>query len=169
MQMEKPSTLTILKNAILIERKGKSLYQKAADHTKDDSVKTFFQDLVNDEQEHINILEKQFKAFMKDGRFLAGGFENNAAVVDAPDILDESLKDKINAADFEATAITAAIGFEEKAVKLYTQSAEEATDPEEKKLYNWLSVWEKTHLKKLIALEESLMESVWQDNNFWPF
>ncbi len=82
---------------------------------------------------------------------------------------DITIKDKINAADFEATAITAAIGFEEKAVKLYALRAEEATDPEEKKLYNWLSVWEKTHLKKLMALEASLMESVWQDNNFWPF
>ncbi len=167
--MDKPSTLTILKNAILIERKGKSLYQKAMEHSKDDSVKAFFQDLVNDEQEHVNILEKQFKAFMKDGKFLAGAYENDAAKVDAPNILDETLKDKINAADFEATAITAAIGFEEKAVKLYALRAEEATDPEEKKLYNWLSVWEKTHLKKLMALEESLMESVWQDNNFWPF
>lgn len=166
--MDKPSTLTILKNAILIERKGKSLYQKAMDHSNDDSVKAFFQDLVNDEQAHVDILEQQFKAYMKDGKFLAGEFENDASKVQAPDILDESLKDKINAADFEATAITAAISFEEKAVKLYSQRSEEATDPEEKKIYNWLSVWEKTHLKKLMALEESLMDSVWQDNNFWP-
>lgn len=77
--------------------------------------------------------------------------------------------DKIDAASFEATAITAAIGFEQKAVKMYTQRSEEATDPEEKKMYAWLSTWEKTHLKKLMTLEESLIESVWNDNNFWPF
>lgn len=167
--MDKSNTLTILKHAFLIERKGKSLYQKAMDHAKDDAVKDFFKDLVKDEQEHMNILEKQFKSYMKDGKFMAGGFENDASVVTAPDILDDALKGKINAASFEATAITAAISFEEKAVKMYAQRAEEATDPEEKKMYNWLAVWEKTHLKKLMALEESLLESVWQDNNFWPF
>ncbi len=168
-KMEKSNTLTILKNAFLIERKGKSLYEKAMEHAQDDMVKSFFKDLVDDETEHMNILEKQFKAYMKSGKFMAGGFENDASKVEAPDILDDALKDKINAADFEATAITAAISFEEKAVKMYTQRAEEATDPEEKKMYHWLAVWEQTHLKKLVALEESLIENVWQDNNFWPF
>ena len=167
--MDKSNTLTILKNAFLIERKGKSLYEKAVDHAKDETVKAFFKDLANDEQEHMNILEKQFKALMKDGKFMAGGFENDGAAVTAPDILDETLKGKINAASFEATAITAAISFEEKAVKMYTERAQQASDPEEKKMYHWLSVWEKTHLKKLMALEASLIEDVWNDNSFWPF
>lgn len=167
--MDKSNTLTILKHAFLMERKGKSLYDKACDHAKDDTVKAFFKDLSDDEQEHMNILEKQFKSYMNSGKFMAGGFENDGGAVTAPDILDETLKDKINAAGFEATAITAAISFEEKAVKMYAQRAQEATDKEEKKMYNWLSVWEKTHLKKLLALEASLIESVWQDNSFWPF
>jgi len=167
--MDKSNTLTILKNAFLIERKGKSLYEKAVDHAKDETVKAFFKDLANDEQEHMNILEKQFKALMKDGKFMAGGFENDGAAVTAPDILDETLKGKINAASFEATAITAAISFEEKAVKMYTERAQQASDPEEKKMYHWLSVWEKTHLKKLMALEASLIEDIWNDNSFWPF
>ncbi len=166
--MDKSNTLTILKNAFLIERKGKSLYQKAMDHAENNEVKAFFKDLVDDEQEHMNILEKQFKAYMKDGKFMAGGFENNGGAITAPDILDQTLTDKIDAASFEATAITAAIGFEQKAVTLYAKRSEEATDPEEKKMYNWLSVWEKTHLKKLMALEESLIENIWNDNNFWP-
>ena len=166
--MEKSNTLTILKNAFLIERKGKSLYEKAMEHATDESVKAFFKDLCDDEQEHMNILEKQFKAYMKSGKFMAGGFENNGGAVTAPDILDDTLKDKINAASFEATAITAAISFEEKSVKMYAQQAQDATDPEEKKMYHWLSTWERTHLKKLMALEESLIESVWNDNSFWP-
>ena len=167
--MDKSNTLTVLKNAFLMERKGKSLYEKAMDHAKDDAVKAFFKDLAHDEQEHMNILEKQFNAYMKSGKFMAGGFENDGGAVTAPDILDKTLKGKIDAAGFEATAITAAIGFEEKAVKMYAQRAQETTDPEEKKMYNWLSVWEKTHLKKLMALEASLIENVWHDNNFWPF
>jgi len=169
MNMDKSKPLTILKNAFLMEKKGRSLYEKAMDHAKDDSVKAFFKDLVNDEQEHMNILEQQFKAYIKDGKFLARGYQFDDKAVKAPDILDETLKDKINAASFEATVITASINFEEKAVTIYALRAKEASDPEEKKMYNWLSVWEKTHLEKLMALEASLMENIWQDNNFWPF
>lgn len=152
-----------------MERKGKSLYEQAMAHASDESVKAFFKELADDEQEHMNILEKQFKSLMADGKFMAGGFENDASQVSAPDILDQDLKDKINAAGFEATAITAAISFEEKAVKMYAERSEQSDDPEEKKLYHWLSTWEKTHLKKLLSIESSLMESIWNDNNFWPF
>ncbi len=166
--MEKSNTLTILKSAILMERKGRCLYLTAMDQAEEDAVKTFFRELADDELEHVAILEKQFKAYMKDGKFVAGDFENDGSAAGAPDILNESIAARINAAGFEATAITAAIGFEERAVKAYAEQAEKTDDPEEKKLYKWLSVWEKTHLKKLMALEESLMQNVWQDNSFWP-
>ena len=167
--MEKSKTLNILKNAFLMERQGKSLYETARDSADDPSVKAFFQTLADDEQEHMDILEKQFKSIMSSGKFAAGGYDNDGASEPAPAILTDEVKSKINAAGFEATAITAAIGFEQNAIKLYSLRSEEATDPEEKKLYKWLSVWETTHLKKLTNLQEELMERVWEDNNFWPF
>ncbi len=167
--MDKSNTLNILKSAFLMERQGKHLYETAKAHAENNEVKEFFQSLVEDEQEHMDILEKQFKAYMSSGKFMAGGFENDASAVTAPDILSDAVKNNINAAGFESTAITAAIGFEEKAVKLYAQRAEEATDPEEKKMYHWLSTWETTHLKKLVDIQESLMARIWEDNSFWPF
>lgn len=167
--MEKSNALTILKHAFLMERKGKSLYEKAMNHATDDTVKAFFKDLADDEQIHMDILEKQLKAYMSDGKFMAGGFENDAQKESAPEILNSDIVEKINAAGFEATAITAAVSFEGKAVKMYAERADSAADPEEKKLYHWLSTWEKTHLNKLLALEAALVENVWNDNNFWPF
>ena len=167
--MDKSKTLNILKNAFLMERQGKNLYETARDQAANESVKAFFQTLVDDEQEHMDILEKQFKAYMASGKFVAGGYDNDGGAESAPDILNDEVKKNINMAGFESTAITAAIGFEEKAVELYSLRSEEAQDPEEKKLYKWLSVWETTHLNKLISLQESLMEQVWEDNNFWPF
>lgn len=152
-----------------MERQGKQLYETAKAHAENNEVKEFFQSLAEDEQEHMDILEKQFKAYMSSGKFMAGGFENDASAVKAPDILSDAVKNNINAAGFESTAITAAIGFEEKAVKLYAQRGEEATDPEEKKMYHWLSAWETTHLKKLVNIQESLMARIWEDNSFWPF
>jgi len=166
--MEKSNALNILKNAFLMERMGKSLYEKARDTASDQEVKDFFQDLANDEQQHMDILEKQFKSLMNSDKFMAGGYKDSGSVT-APDILNDTLKGKIKASAFEATAITAAIEVEKKAVDLYAKRAEETDDPKEKAMYKWLSTWETTHLKKLIALEEAFREEIWNDNSFWPF
>ncbi|MCK5097779.1 MAG: ferritin family protein [Desulfobacteraceae bacterium] len=167
--MEESNTLNILKNAFLMEQQGKNLYQKAAENAQSSEVKLFFQNLVDDEQEHMDILEKQFKAYMENKKFVSGEYENDNEADTAPIILDDSLIDKINAAGFEATAITAAISFEKRAVDLYGSRSEQTSDPEEKKLYKWLSAWETIHLNRLMAIEKSLIEKVWDDNNFWPF
>ena len=166
--MNKSNTLNILKNAFLMERQGKNLYEIARDKAEDESVKTFFQSLADDEQDHMDILEKQFKSYMGSGKFAAGGYDNDGGAKPAQDILSTAVKANINAASFEATAITAAIGFEQNAVKLYALRSEEAEDPEEKKLYKWLSLWEKTHLQQLISIQQSFMDRIWEDNSFWP-
>jgi rubrerythrin len=167
--MEKSNALNILKNAFLMERQGKSLYETARDKAEDDAVKAFFDTLAAEEQQHMTILEAQFKAIMKTGRFAAGGYETDGAAETPPEILTQDLKEKIHAAGFEATAITAAVGFEQKAVQLYGDRAEITRDPEEKKLYQWLAAWEQTHLNKLLALQEALKQQIWEDNSFWPF
>lgn len=167
--MEKSNTLNILKNAFLMERQGKSLYETARDKAGDAAVKEFFDDLVNEEAQHMNLLEAQFKSIMQSGKFAAGKYETNGTRETPPAILTQDLVNKINAAGFEATAITAAVGFEQKAVKLYAERAETATDPEEKKLCHWLSAWEQTHLNKLLALQKDLNQRIWEDNSFWPF
>lgn len=141
--MDTSDALNILKNAILMERQGKALYETAREKAADPVVKEFFQGLAEEENDHIRILEKQFKAYTETGKFTAADTTGDTA----PDILDDAVKQRINAAGFEATAITAAIGFEEKAVEAYGLRAEKADDPAEKALYTWLSSWEKTHLK----------------------
>jgi rubrerythrin len=166
--MNKSNTLDILKKAFLLEQQGKNLYETAMDQASAEEVKAFFQELAQDELEHMAIIEKQLKAIIKTGAFISGDNQTKNTDATSSDILDTALIDKINAASFESTAITAAVSFEEKAVKLYAKRAEESNDPEEKKLYNWLSAWERTHLKKLVAVQEALMEKVWNDNNFWP-
>jgi rubrerythrin len=55
--MEKSNTLNILKNAFLMERPGKSLYETARDKADDEAVKNFFDDLANEEAQHMKMLE----------------------------------------------------------------------------------------------------------------
>ena len=58
---------------------------------------------------------------------------------------------------------------EERAIKLYAERAEVASDSGEKALYRWLAEWERKHLNYLLNIDKELTEKVWFDNNFWPF
>jgi rubrerythrin len=64
-------------------------------------------------------------------------------------ILSDEIKNKLSAAGFEAAAISAAVDMEKKAIEVYSTQAEVSADPNEKKLFNWLSDWEKSHLKNI--------------------
>ena len=167
--MSVSSVLEILKNAYIMEQRGKTLYETAANHANDPEVKDFFLALADDEKVHMEILEHQFNAVHRSGGFEIQNYQTDEKESPGLDILDDTLIQKINAAGFEATAVTAAVSFEEKAVGVYAKRAKEAADPEERRVYDWLSSWENIHLKKLTALQEALTKKIWDDNSFWPF
>jgi rubrerythrin len=52
---------------------------------------------------------------------------------------------------------------------VYSSRAKEATDENEKEMYQMLADWEKTHHTLLHRLNEDLKEQIWNDNQFWPF
>ncbi|MCG8530450.1 MAG: ferritin family protein [Desulfovibrionales bacterium] len=162
--MAPPPVLEILKQAYLLEQQGKTLYETAQTAATHPKVASFFHDLAQEEAQHMVLLETQMKAVTDHGKFTA-----QALGPTPEEILDSRLTERINTAGFEATAVTAAIAFEEKAMTLYSQRSQDAQDPEERKLYHWLSTWESTHLKKLLSLQESLIQRIWNDNSFWPF
>ena len=107
---------------------------------------------------------------MKDGTFIKPGEHTEAADEEtAMLILTDEIKKEISAASFEASAISAAMDFETRAVKIYSDRANEATDPTEKEAYKMLADWESGHHKLLNQLNEDLKEQIWNDNSFWPF
>lgn len=167
--MTESKTLEILKQAILLEQRGKAFYQKVAEQAESSAVKSFFERMAEEEETHIRILSDQFKSYAKNGSFQPGTFDKNESSQIASQILDREIKDKISAASFEAAAIGAAISMEKKAVDLYSERSDSAADPEEKGLYKWLSNWEQSHLSMLLDIDKALLEKVWSDNHFWPF
>ena len=160
--------IDILKEAILLERRGKAFYTQAARNSESKSAKKVFEMMAEEEDEHINFLTRQFKNYTKENKFLdveSAPEEDNTAT----EILTEQIKKEIDAASFEAAAISAAIDFENRAIKIYSSRAKEATDPKEKEMYQMLADWEKTHHHLLYQLNEDLKQDIWNDNNFWPF
>ncbi|MFW5708266.1 MAG: ferritin-like domain-containing protein [Bacteroidota bacterium] len=160
----------ILKQAIIMENRGKSLYQMVAAQTPSEEVKNIFTTMADEEQMHIEFLSKQFAHYQKHKSFDVNQLETAAeeeAVANS--ILTEKIKKDISGAGFEAAAISAAIDMENKSIEVYQKRADESTDPNEKELYQFLADWEKGHHKLLLELNKQLTEKVWYDNNFWPF
>lgn len=160
----------ILKEAILLEIRGKAFYKNVSEKSDSPAAKKIFEMMANEEDEHIKFLSTQFSNYTKTHAFIKPDMPH-----DDPEetvvlkVLTEQLKKEINAASFEAAAISSAMDFETRAVKLYSDRAQEATDPNEKELYRILAEWEGSHQYMLHELNESLKEEIWNDNNFWPF
>ena len=167
--MTEDKTTEILKNAILLERRGYAFYSKVAEQATGEAVKRFFEMMAEEEVKHIQILSDQFKAYHEEKQFKPAADNENQAIETAGSILNEELKKQISAADYEAAAIAAAMAMEQKAIEIYSGRAADASDPNEKALYQWLADWEKQHLESLSAINNDITREIWHDNSFWPF
>jgi rubrerythrin len=163
------SSVDILKEAILLERRGKAFYTTAARQTQSEAARKIFEMMAAEEDEHINFLSKQFAYYEKNKEFMKVDEAADADDATVMAILSEEIKKQINAASFEAAAISAAMDFETRAVKIYSDRAQSATDINEKDMYQMLADWEKGHHFWLHKINEDLKEQIWYDNNFWPF
>ena len=62
--MNEDKTLEILKQAILLERRGKAFYSKVAEQSKNDVIKEFFEMMAREEVTHLKILSDQYRSYV---------------------------------------------------------------------------------------------------------
>lgn len=167
--MENTKALEILKTAILLEKRGKAFYEKMAEQTASPEARKIFTTMAEEEKAHVEFLSVQFANFVKEGKFSKPDTSYSEPEDISHEIMNPQLIKEISAASFEAAAISAAMDFETRAVELYSKRSAESTDPNEKEMYRWLAEWESGHHKILYDLNEALKESIWYDNQFWPF
>ncbi len=167
--MEQSKTLEILKQAILLETRGKAFYHQASGNSADPEVKKIFSILAEEEESHIRFLIEQYRSYQASGKFELSGLSEDDWHTTADQVLTDTIKGRISAAGFEAAAISAAIDMENRAIAVYSERADSADDPEEKRFYQWLAEWERGHHKLLFHLDQELKEKIWNDNSFWPF
>ena len=169
--MEIPETaLDTLKQALILERRGQAFYAKTAEQASVPGLKDIFTTLAEEEGKHIEYLNERFASFGKSGTFPSGEAsppEGSGRLADA--VLTEEIRNSIDAAAYEAAAISAAIELEKRAIRLYSERAETAEDTKESEFYRSLAVWEDGHLELLVKLNDELLESIWNENNYWPF
>jgi len=167
--MPTQKSIDILKEAILLERRGQAFYLKVAEQSNNDAVKAFFETMAGEEERHMEILERQFSTYAQHQQFEPLAEQDRQDQPAAQLVLTDTLKQQIAAADFEAAAIGAAILMEERAIAIYGKRAETAQDPAEETLYRWLADWERGHLTYLAQLDHEIREAIWNDRQFWPF
>jgi rubrerythrin len=163
------NTVSILKQAILLERRGKAFYAQVAEKSGTPAVKEFFEMMAAEEDQHEKILSEQYKAFQNRGKFIPTTFPEEETEKTASRILTADLRNKIAAAGFESAAISAAMSMEERSIRIYSDQAKLTADPQEKAVYQWLADWEIRHLDLLSRLDRELTEAIWNDNSFWPY
>lgn len=157
----------ILKKAMLLERQGMNFYGKVASQTESDAVKNIFSIMAGEEKKHYEALKEQYRNYENEGKFtLKGALGSPDDITDK--VLTDKVKEDINAANFEAASISAAIGMEREAIALYSERAGQTEDPDEKKIYDELAKWEQTHVTFLNKIYNDLLEDSWYDANFWP-
>jgi rubrerythrin len=167
--MTEDKSTEILKNAILLEKRGHAFYAKVAEQATGGAVRRFFELMAEEEVKHIRILSDQFKTYHEEKRFKPPPETGGRGFETAEAILSDDLKQQISAADYEAAAISAAMAMEQKAIEIYNGRSSEATDPNEKALYRWLADWEQQHLESLSEINNDITREIWHDNSFWPF
>ncbi len=165
--MGREKQIEILKGAILLEHRGRALYESVAESKAAQPVKELFHMLAKEEATHIEILNRQYAEVAGGGTFSSP--EPAAAVGEAVDqTLTRKVMDAITAAGYEAAVISAAIDFEKRAVEYYSKYARSADDEAERKLYQWLADWETGHMTLFAGMDAQLREDIWYDNQFWP-
>lgn len=166
--MSKETRKDILKGALLLEHKGKALYDSVVGSTEIEEVKELFRMLSAEENKHIAVLTKQLVRLSEEGESQEpfDSQEFPSSTVEA--VLTGKIVDSVHGAGYEAAVISAALDFEKKAVHYYTEKAELTDDEDEKYLYEWLRRWETGHMQMLADLDKGLKEKIWFDNSFWP-
>ncbi len=64
------SATDILKEAILLEKRGKAFYSNVAEQSRSQAAKKIFTMMAEEEDEHIKFLAKQFKSYNQDHKFV---------------------------------------------------------------------------------------------------
>ncbi len=167
--MENTRLIDIIKTALLLEIRGEAFYRKVADSSENSGIKHVFDIMAKEEAMHATLLRNKYKEFSSGKKVTISDLPAESEDSVTNYVLSESMKNQISAADYEAAAISAAIDMELKAIKLYSESAENANDADEKQLFKWLADWESGHHKILYELDRDLKERIWNDNQFWPF
>ena len=166
--VKKDAMIKAVKDAIMVEIKGQQLYHHAAGETKDAAAKAMFEMLAKDEDDHVRILQKQYKSLMEEGKIDLTDVHPAEVDHGSHDVITDSFKKSIKRGQFEMAVISIGCDLENKAIAYYKENAAKTDDPDLKQLFTWLVEWEDGHLEQLLELEKIYQDAYWSEQGFSP-
>jgi rubrerythrin len=159
-----------IKEAMMAERTGIEFYTTASRTTADPRGKEMFHLLAKEEERHFEYLQETY------GQMLQGNEITthippaaNSVLSKSIPIFSDALRQRLNEAHFEMSALSVGLQLEQNAIKHYQSLADIADDPKVKKIFLELVQWEKNHAQGFINEMSSLKEDYWSRANFAPF
>jgi rubrerythrin len=159
MTTDAKTALTVLRQALELEQRGHEFYVQAAERTVDPTGKEMLLSLAGDEELHQKAIQRQIDA-------LTGG-EGWVIPEEIPEVdVDLStplfpagkveLEKAIRPDASDLDALLFALKIENDSFALYAEQAKQVTDPNAKRLYDYLVDAERTHFDLLMSNYESL-------------
>jgi len=165
---KKDAMIKAVKDAIMVEIKGQQLYTHAAATTSDPAAKAMFDMLAKDEDDHVRILQTQYKSLMEEGRINLDDVHPAEVDHGSQDVISDDFKKSLKRGQFEMAVISIGCDLENKAIAYYKEHAAKTDDPDLKQLFTWLVEWEDGHLEQLLELEKIYQDAYWADQGFSP-
>jgi len=166
--MIRDQLLNSLKRAMKGEMDSVTLYQNAADHAKEQSIKEFFQSRVEEEKAHYGYLMQYYQEITNDVEPTDLSSVLGEERGFSPIISDDFVR-RIGSDQILFSAISTAILLEKDAIDHYSASAQETDLSTLKAFFSVLMEWEKTHYGDLLAIQKEAEVYWWQFNQFEPF
>lgn len=162
-------SLEALNLALKTEEEGYELYKAGAEQSKNEFVKSIFQQLFKDERMHISLIKRfyaelnQSKTWMQ----LSPEEKNYQSIKEKiPTIFSQTLEKvktgKETLSDTDLKVYQKAIEFEKNGVEMYSQFYQKTTDERAKKFYAFLRDMEQEHADVLDNTYQYL-----KDPNAW--
>lgn len=159
-----------LQKAIEAEIDGYHFYMMAAGKCEDPKGAQVFEQMAQEELEHVRFLRAQYDSVEKAGKPNRAEKLSGQARLDAMSpIFSDKIKGRLKDAHFEMSALSIAIQMELSAVNFYRDRAGESDDDTVKTFFNELSRWESGHYNALLNQQQELKEDYWSEGGFSPF
>jgi rubrerythrin len=151
--------VTVLKQAMKLERDGLEFYLSAAECSKDTATGQLFRDLAADEVDHYNYLGRQYDALVAGETWVA---VPDLMSVEPADLHSPIFPEGLRACSVlpddpsDEDALLFALGAEMKSYELYSQTAKQVSDVEARRLFLSLASAEQQHFDLIMTRYNSL-------------
>ena len=159
-----------LRRAYQAEIDGHHFYRMAALSTSDDQGREVFELLAKEEMDHANFLKAQHASIASTGAPDATvALGPQADLAGTSPIFSDRLRQRVQGAHFEMSALSIGIQLELSAEQFYRAEAAATDHPKVVEFYERLAEWESGHYQVLLRQQDELRDDYWGDGGFAPF